>query len=838
MKKIFMIIMFILMLSCLSFEVFADEKSDTTIKKVVSIVYDDSGSMNNSNEDWAYASYSLQNLIGLMNTNDELGVVKMSKPFETIEFNLKDNDERKSDIKSIYNWSSNGGTPFVSVDSAVSWLKTKKANYSDSQNVEYWLIVITDGSFGSGYPTNMKSYLDGIKKSMGNSKYEGVLVAIGNGVPYGFKNDWKKVADNHLITAANSNSIVDAMSEVAGLILGQGGQSANIVPTVSTDGMSITFETSLPLHKFIIFEQNQNSGVKDILGNEINGNVVADFSTNKPGSGKVSSRIIHCEAVDGDYFPTGKITVNFDSKIDVSNSKFKILAMPAVNVSLKLVDKTGNLITDINDVSIKEGEVIEFAAVVTSSIDNSIIDLRNWNKSLVSELIVNDKKIEMKYNQKDNMFYGKYKVEAGSNLTYAIVTLPGFFRAKSDVINVYPKEVADNISLNVSQAFVDVPYKYVSEYEEVALLEYVITGSQLSGMCDLKFINMPKGIAVSVNGIKSNEDGIVSLKMYNDVPTELIVYRNKDYKEIEKSTIKIDVTCDDYQIKLKDDSKAEIILNPLKRNISIKEVKLENADNLKLNNFDGKDIYIVSVLGDLDYLSKEELKTLTIENSKIRGISLKSEVIEYNGRYALKIYCEKELIELLVSTGDISSSLSLKTVYNEKSNNINIFFKIMDSFTKYILPLLLLLMIILLIGYMPGVKKRINRHYCIQMNGQNQMIAIKTMTKIMPYVSEVGVGGDLKIVATSNSNKICVINNFNGQEIYIDDELIQNVGDKFEIFSGAKLKIVDGYRESMYVYLDSRSSNMFSNDINDISSLEFGFNDDGFTSSNFNEDYF
>ena len=49
--------------------------------------------------------------------------------------------------------------------------------------------------------------------------------------------------------------IVNAMSEVSGLILGQGGKNSNIVPTASTDGKTITFESSLPLQKFIIFEQ-------------------------------------------------------------------------------------------------------------------------------------------------------------------------------------------------------------------------------------------------------------------------------------------------------------------------------------------------------------------------------------------------------------------------------------------------------------------------------------------------------------------------------------------------------------------------------------------------------
>ena len=51
-KKIFSIIFILtIILSSFSFKVFANNKNNTSIKKVVSIVYDDSGSMSNANED-------------------------------------------------------------------------------------------------------------------------------------------------------------------------------------------------------------------------------------------------------------------------------------------------------------------------------------------------------------------------------------------------------------------------------------------------------------------------------------------------------------------------------------------------------------------------------------------------------------------------------------------------------------------------------------------------------------------------------------------------------------------------------------------------------------------
>ena len=92
-----------------------------TIKKVVSIVYDDSGSMKNNNEDWAYASYSLQNLMGLMNSQDELSVVKMSNPTQTVGFDLSTNSSRAEGIKTVEGWGARGGTPFTAVQTAGDW---------------------------------------------------------------------------------------------------------------------------------------------------------------------------------------------------------------------------------------------------------------------------------------------------------------------------------------------------------------------------------------------------------------------------------------------------------------------------------------------------------------------------------------------------------------------------------------------------------------------------------------------------------------------------------------------------------------------------------------------
>jgi hypothetical protein len=323
------------------------------------------------------------------------------------------------------------------------------------------------------------------------------------------------------------------MSEVSGLIIGQGGKSTDVNLTTSADGKSINFTSSFPLKKFIIYEQSQNVGIASITVNGTNVKTTSDFATKKPGKGTLTSRTIHCESDGADYIPAGQITVNFDSKINTATNNFKILTDSAVNVDFKVLDKAGNEIKDLDKASLVEGDLVEFAATVTSSIDKSPVNLKNWVNEVSAQLIVNDQSIAMEYNPSDNTFYGSFKVESGSNLAYAIVTLPGYFRSKSDVVNLYPIEVIDNTSATVSNSTINVSYKYCEDFEGIGAFTYTVSGGAINGICDFEFKNMPKGITASVNGIFADDNGKLSVKIRNGTPADVRFYRNKDYKETE-----------------------------------------------------------------------------------------------------------------------------------------------------------------------------------------------------------------------------------------------------------------------------------------------------------------
>ncbi len=124
-------------------------------KKVINIVYDDSGSMVNGNETdvsnssayvatWAQAKYSLEAFTAMMNDDDVLNIYCMSgagKLAKTVK-----GSDRKDGVDEIH---SDFKTGDYSVLTPIQTLKAAYEGLSDSKynDCEKWLVVLTDGAF-------------------------------------------------------------------------------------------------------------------------------------------------------------------------------------------------------------------------------------------------------------------------------------------------------------------------------------------------------------------------------------------------------------------------------------------------------------------------------------------------------------------------------------------------------------------------------------------------------------------------------------------------------------------------------------------------------------------
>lgn len=73
-------------------------KGEEAKERVVSLVYDDSGSMRN-NDRWKYANYALQSLVALLDEKDKFSYVPMSRPTEALNVTLTNEKDKQRLMK-------------------------------------------------------------------------------------------------------------------------------------------------------------------------------------------------------------------------------------------------------------------------------------------------------------------------------------------------------------------------------------------------------------------------------------------------------------------------------------------------------------------------------------------------------------------------------------------------------------------------------------------------------------------------------------------------------------------------------------------------------------------
>ncbi len=135
--------------------IFSTNQIGNERKKVINVVYDDSGSMVNGDESdvsvesayvptWAQAKYSLEVFAAMLNTEDELNVFCMSDS-GAISKTIVGSD-KEAGVKDIHEHFKTGDysvmTPFQTLENAYEYLSDEK--YED---YEKWLIILTDGAF-------------------------------------------------------------------------------------------------------------------------------------------------------------------------------------------------------------------------------------------------------------------------------------------------------------------------------------------------------------------------------------------------------------------------------------------------------------------------------------------------------------------------------------------------------------------------------------------------------------------------------------------------------------------------------------------------------------------
>lgn len=324
----------------------SDEDRADYKKKIVAVVYDNSGSMSSDPSDvrTPYAKYAMASLIGALYDEDELYIVPMN-PRNKHEYYRVDltkdrteayNDAEKEglfrDSADIPNGEFNG-TPPKSVTTAQQLLiqhgmKTRdEAVTSGESDAEYWLIIMTDGEF-----TDSPNVIDVVRRATegGYSDVHVDYLAIGSEAKPISASD-KAMLQQEMVfyshTAADKTQIVSEMEDILAEMSGRYKVPAS---AIAKSGKTVTVD----LDRFGFSASSvcvimQNCG-RRLTGVTYNGKSITPATQSVLDTAAISGLASGYTALMRGTFTGGKMVLTFDGPLDASS--VTVLAEPMIQI--------------------------------------------------------------------------------------------------------------------------------------------------------------------------------------------------------------------------------------------------------------------------------------------------------------------------------------------------------------------------------------------------------------------------------------------------------------------------------------------------------------------------
>lgn len=358
------------------------------IRKIVSVVYDDSGSMWGDKK--MQANYAMQAFCGMLNSEDQLYITFMSSPHRAQKIDLSAGSIQRS-IDEIRTHTSQGGTPYEAVETAYEELSRVQ---DSNPNTQYWLVVITDGAFNEYQDALEKAEAKGedafnaelaragedltgkIEKfadsTMPNgSKPQITFMTIGPDV-VAPKADAQKGIYNY--EAPTPDDIVDTMSAMADRISGRTRLTKNDMKKV--DANTVEISSDIPLLNIAVLVQNSAGKVKKVVySNEVEIPISRNVYLKAVHPDNSTTTMIGGAALLGDsQNPIGKGTyrITFEDAVNLDN--VDILYEPALEMRMTITHN-GQTVTDYNQLdNSMEGDEISISCQVYEMGTDNVID--------------------------------------------------------------------------------------------------------------------------------------------------------------------------------------------------------------------------------------------------------------------------------------------------------------------------------------------------------------------------------------------------------------------------------------------------------------------------------
>ncbi|MCB4844815.1 VWA domain-containing protein [Bacillus tropicus] len=402
-------------------------KGEEAKERVVSLVYDDSGSMRN-NDRWKYANYALQSLVALLDEKDTFSYVPMSKPNDPLNISLT-KDKRQTEIEGIGAWKTYLNTPFSAVETAMQSIK-KEADIDGKR--EFWLIVLTDGAFNDlekdkvGGKEQITQKLAQFKKDMDAKKISLHPILITMEEDLGqqekaqlntFKEIWKKELNGVTMPSSGEDGIVKSVNQVAALVANRDPFSSveSIVKT-KVVGKKVEITTPFPLKRMTLVRQSPS--LPDYQVTQISKplQLQSSFSIHAPGEAKLFGNIVHISTENEEVIKPGTYTIEVDR--DIEKEGLQVLVEPALNYTVSTYDKEDK----------DRKNVEEMYEDVTAVIEAKPTELPVQSSYFQAEVEIDGKQYAMKWDDKRHVFYYETKLTKGLVRGKVHMNIKGFYR--------------------------------------------------------------------------------------------------------------------------------------------------------------------------------------------------------------------------------------------------------------------------------------------------------------------------------------------------------------------------------------------------------------------------
>ena len=300
------------------------ESSDQ--KRVIAIVFDNSGSMYMSSRTrWCHATYAMEVFATMMNDSDEMYIYPMHPITVGNDSTTYDEDNplmitraSAQRIREIYTEDA-GDTPSTSAEKAISKLQSQSIPENNK-----WLVILSDGAFSDrNTSTVAKLCADSVNTMFLGMEFEPPQLS---GTAYAYT-----------AKKAESGATLSALSAMCNEIFGRDDLASFGNKYVSGSADSVNFD--VPMKKLIVFVQGTDIANIKLGSLSPKNNVMMQYSTK--GSGDYNC--VYDDSLQGQLLTFENVPAGtYDLSFSGAQSSVAVYYEPNVRLEIALTDATGN----------------------------------------------------------------------------------------------------------------------------------------------------------------------------------------------------------------------------------------------------------------------------------------------------------------------------------------------------------------------------------------------------------------------------------------------------------------------------------------------------------------